>query len=330
MVTVNALRKILKAAGVSCNGNKQALVNRCQAHGLVYEDTAAPATPTMASTAARSSLAPAPVGTAEIVAARLDAEAPAAIAALAAVDPAPSHIGGVPLLVMEPMSAHRSSEMPGATSTLVARSPAGGPTGLSGNSSRPATTAEATAAEAPTSAAARTAVTAPAPVTDPLIGSARSSPITKHEVARLCHVMAKGEVAAGVVVSRGPMSRMQQDARSRRGAVWVDVVAPAFNCSETFDVPATCKDMEHNPNVHPIVRTGERLQAKWTEVRFFCAAHAFWCVSLHFIGVFHVFFSPSIFLVCSEDPTFQPSNATFCFLGIFSSRSLFVLTTKLE
>jgi len=123
---------------------------------------------------------------------------------------------------------------------------------------------------------------------------------------------------------------MQQDARSRRGAVWVDVVAPAFNCSETFDVPATCKDMEHNPNVHPIVRTGERLQAKWTEVRFFCAAHAFWCVSLHFIGVFHVFFSPSIFLVCSEDPTFQPSNATFCFLGIFSSRSLFVLTTKLE
>jgi len=133
MVTVNALRKILKAAGVSCNGNKQALVNRCQAHGLVYEDTAAPATPTMASTAARSSLAPAPVGTAEIVAARLDAEAPAAIAALAAVDPAPSHIGGVPLLVMEPMSAHRSSEMPGATSTLVARSPAGGPTGLSGN-----------------------------------------------------------------------------------------------------------------------------------------------------------------------------------------------------
>jgi len=80
-------------------------------------------------------------------------------------------------------------------------------------------------------------------------------------------------VAAGVVVSRGPMSRMQQDARSRRGAVWVDVVAPAFNCNETFDVPATCKDMEHNLNVHPIVGTGERLRAEWTVVCFFCAAH---------------------------------------------------------
>ena len=40
------------------------------------------------------------------------------------------------------------------------------------------------AAEASTSAAARTVVTAPAPVTDPLSGSAPSSAITKYEVAR--------------------------------------------------------------------------------------------------------------------------------------------------
>jgi len=34
MVTANALRKILKATGVSFNGNSQAPVCRCQAHGL--------------------------------------------------------------------------------------------------------------------------------------------------------------------------------------------------------------------------------------------------------------------------------------------------------
>jgi len=49
----------------------------------------------------------------------------------------------------------------------------------------------------------------------------------------MCH----GEVAMGVIVSRGPMSRQQQDSRSRRLDVWVVVVAKLFNGSETFTVP---------------------------------------------------------------------------------------------
>ena len=40
-----------------------------------------------------------------------------------------------------------------------------------------------------------------------------------HEMARLAHVMSKPEVVAGVVVSRGPMSRKQQEARKKRAAV---------------------------------------------------------------------------------------------------------------
>jgi len=79
-------------------------------------------------------------------------------------------------------------------------------------------------------------------------------------------VLCAGEVAAGVVVSRGQISRQQQDSRSSRHDVSVVVVADMFNGSDVFTVPSECADRGIDPNTHPVVRTGLFLKAKWTEV----------------------------------------------------------------
>jgi len=92
------------------------------------------------------------------------------------------------------------------------------------------------------------------------------APFSKHERARLTHVMSHGEVAAGVIVSRGPMRRQQQDSRSRRLDLWVLVVAELFNGSVMFTVPPECADGGIDPNLYPAVRTRLVLRAKWTEV----------------------------------------------------------------
>jgi len=85
--------------------------------------------------------------------------------------------------------------------------------------------------------------TASSPVTTGSV-LARSQPFSKHEQARLCHVMRVPEVAAGVVASGGCMSRVQQDNRTMRSAIWVTVVCPAFNGSATFTTPPPCADMD--------------------------------------------------------------------------------------
>jgi len=92
------------------------------------------------------------------------------------------------------------------------------------------------------------------------------APFSKHERAQLTHVLCEGEVAAGVVVSRGPMSRQQQDSRARRSDVWVVVIAELFNSSQLFAVPGECAEGGIDPNNHPFTRTGLLLQAMWTEV----------------------------------------------------------------
>lgn len=97
------------------------------------------------------------------------------------------------------------------------------------------------------------------------------APFSKHERARLTHVLCEGEVAAGVVVSRGPMSRQQQDSRARRSDVWVVVIAELFNSSQLFAVPRECSDGGIDPNNHPFTRTGLFLRAKWTEVGLYFA-----------------------------------------------------------
>ena len=93
--------------------------------------------------------------------------------------------------------------------------------------------------------------------------AARAENFTKHERSRLTHTLFKPEVAAGVVTSRGVISRQQRDARTSRGAVWVVVAAPDFNSSDVFDVPTECTDGGINSNSHPHARTGEKLKAKW-------------------------------------------------------------------
>jgi len=94
----------------------------------------------------------------------------------------------------------------------------------------------------------------------------KRAPLSKPERARLTHVMRHGELASGVIVPRGPMSRQQHESRSRRLDVWVVVVAELFNGSVTFTVPPECADGGIDPNRHPVVRTGLVLRAKWTEV----------------------------------------------------------------
>ena len=107
--------------------------------------------------------------------------------------------------------------------------------------------------------------TASSPVTTSSV-SARSPPFSKHEQARLCHVMCTPEVAAGVVASRGCTGGVQQDHCTKRSAVWVAVVCPAFNGSATFTTPPPCAEMDIDADVHSLKWTGERLQTKWTEV----------------------------------------------------------------
>jgi len=97
------------------------------------------------------------------------------------------------------------------------------------------------------------------------------APFSKNERARLTHVLCDGEVAAGVVVSRGPMSRQHQDSRARRSDVWVVVIAELFNSSQLFDVPRECSDGGIDPNNHPFTRTGLFLRATWTEVGLYFA-----------------------------------------------------------
>jgi len=97
------------------------------------------------------------------------------------------------------------------------------------------------------------------------------APFSKHERARLTHVLSEGEVAAGVIFSRRPMSRHQQDSKAHRSDVWVVVIAELFNISQSFAVPRECADGGIDPNNHPFTRTGLFLRAKWTEVGIYFA-----------------------------------------------------------
>jgi len=92
------------------------------------------------------------------------------------------------------------------------------------------------------------------------------APFSKHKRERPTHVLCEGEAAAGVVVSRGPMSRQQQDSRARQSEAWVVVIAELFNSSQLFAVPHKCADGGIGPNNHPFTRTGLFLRAKWKEV----------------------------------------------------------------
>jgi len=93
-------------------------------------------------------------------------------------------------------------------------------------------------------------------------GTGCAPSLAKNERARLAHILYTQDVAAGVITSRGGMSRQQKDALKSRGAVWAVVfVASVFNGSYLFDVPVECSDGGIDPNAHPHHRTGATLKA---------------------------------------------------------------------
>jgi len=105
--------------------------------------------------------------------------------------------------------------------------------------------------------------------TAPTATNARAPDLTKHETVRLANVPSDGEVAAGVMVSRGKMTREQMDAKKSPGEMWLVVVGAMFNSDKQFIVPKECSDLSINPNLHPPARTSQFLKAKWREVRLF-------------------------------------------------------------
>jgi len=107
---------------------------------------------------------------------------------------------------------------------------------------------------------------APAAPTAP---NARAPDFTKHEEVRLAQVLSDSEVAAGVMVSRGKMTREQMNAKKILGEVWLVVVGAMFNSNKQFVVPKECSDLSINPNLHRRARTSQFLKAKLSEVRLF-------------------------------------------------------------
>lgn len=85
----------------------------------------------------------------------------------------------------------------------------------------------------------------------------RVSPITKHEKLRLAYVFCEGDTASGVIASRGPISRLQKDARTSSNTMCVVLVAEMFNVEKVFDVPAECADGGIDPDLHPHERNRE-------------------------------------------------------------------------
>jgi len=99
----------------------------------------------------------------------------------------------------------------------------------------------------------------PASVQDPAF--------TKHEFRRLFHIMAKPKIAAAIVKSKGRLSRHELDTGVTRGALWVSDVAFEFNLPSIFVPSSSCADLGIDPNIHPHARSGEKLKAKFQEVR---------------------------------------------------------------
>lgn len=204
--TVYEMKRALKRLGLPIYGNKSAPLERCRLSGasrsMRVESTGPPVGPTNVSECER------PLAGSGSAPARADTAVVGSCgirySAGARTDPdAPAADGPAP----EPAEL----ELPVVPSTISPLDPS------------PVRAAPPTAA-----AAAGSSTWAP--------------PFSKHEKVRLAHVMCTGEVAAGVVVLRGPMSRRQQDDRARRDAVRVVVVAEMFNSTDQVADPDECAD----------------------------------------------------------------------------------------
>lgn len=64
---------------------------------------------------------------------------------------------------------------------------------------------------------------------------------TKHEFGRLFHVMALPLLAEAIAASRGPLSRLQKDARENKSDLWETVVEKEFTMAKTSKCPRAAK-----------------------------------------------------------------------------------------
>jgi len=96
---------------------------------------------------------------------------------------------------------------------------------------------------------------------------AQAPMFTKHEFNRLFHVMAVSNIAEGIVASRGALSRQQPDAGVAMHDQWSLLVASAFNNpANEFETTQFLLAYGFNRNLHPFIRSGSKLKAKFAEV----------------------------------------------------------------
>ena len=253
-ITVNRLRSLLSERGLPTDGFKPVLIERCRANGVALsgrDDESAPTPSASPGSGTPNSGWSGPVLAAStaVEGVRPDASCNRAIHPDGPAAPAATTIDGA-----DPTARPGAVGAASSSFSLVA---AGQAQNLSSTFAAPAVPADTVGL-----------VGEGSPPLSRVGSSPRRAPnFKKHEKARLAHILCTPEVAAGVVTSRGVMSRQQMDARTSRGAVWVVVVASTFNSSDTFDVLSECADGGINPNLHPHVRTGETLKSKWIDVR---------------------------------------------------------------
>jgi len=90
---------------------------------------------------------------------------------------------------------------------------------------------------------------------------------TKHEHTRLFPVMAMPNISESIGATKGPLSRQQLDAGAAKRDRWATLVAPYFNNpGKSFVTPACLSAYDLNPNLHPYIRSGTKLEAKFAEV----------------------------------------------------------------
>jgi len=103
---------------------------------------------------------------------------------------------------------------------------------------------------------------------DASTGPSRQAPtFTKHEYGRRFHVLVAPATAEALVASKGRLTRQQPDARVKRDAFWASTIAVDFNKPKIFTPPAYVKDSGVIPTAHLHHRPGEKLKAKFHEVR---------------------------------------------------------------
>lgn len=224
-LTLRELRGACKAAGFSSHGSKAVLRERLDFN------TVASGVPNPHLSGCATSPAPASAFCSQRPGASSPTVPPAMPHPLSVCTPATPPTVAPP--AVEPLSGSpRRSPFVSTTGAPDASAVDGGRQDSPARSSQPP-------ARAPPSAAAPAQPRATDAVSGMSTPRPQASWFTKHEFSQLFHVMCQPGVAAGVVASRGPLTRQQIDAQVAKRDAWDTVRAPEFNdYIEVFDSPA--------------------------------------------------------------------------------------------